>query len=354
VTVQPFPATVFSWILTVGGTALQQYNNMKLSSNVSGYGQSGCITAAFDFTAYSESPAAERAEVVLSCTTTGHVMTMPKFYISSRQIDGDVCNYHCLDGMVRAEEPFDSSGLTYDENNTVATSSVLSALVTQCGYDSRTTTGGASPDSKVPYMNKDDVENKTCRAILDDLSAACCGVWRIIRTGAYAEVLDFATFGTLPTAVVSVDKYTKIDTTGTKHYDGVRVTDGENTYTVGSVGASDIVLKINTSFATQALANYIWQQIGSSYYYNSWKCEKALVDSYIPAVSAISFTDGATSVSRDCNYISLYPTASGLYASLGANAVTEDEWDYSSSVDRKLDKKQTKGEKIKVFVSKNA
>ena len=46
--------------------------------------------------------------------------------------------------------------------------------------------------------------------------------------------------------------------------------------------------------------------------------------------------------------------ASGIFGSVGRNTLSEDEWTYRSDIERRLDKKQNKGEKVTVFVNHNA
>ena len=315
---------------------------MKIVEQIDGYGTNGCITASFDVTVcdttHSIFSVSNRAEVVLSCSD-GRII-IPKFYVSNRKISGDTCTFHCLDGMVKSECIFDDTGINYDDDDNAKTFDILGAAVSQMGR-SGWSYSGTNPTQLIPYMNKNDVHGRSCRSILDDIANGICGFWRCS-----GDTLIMRPFGELSMSAIQIPQHTKTNDMGTKTFTKFLMQDSENQYTYGN---GETVIKIDTPYANPNLAGDVWNRI-NGYDYSAWSCEHGLSDIYIPVVSSLDFADG---MSRNCNNVTMYPTANGLFISCANNQVTEDEWQYLSAIERKIETKQTSGEIVKVFVNLN-
>ena len=119
-------------------------------------------------------------------------------------------------------------------------------------------------------------------------------------------------------------------------------------------GGNEYCLRIETEFASEEAAAAAYSRF-SGYKYVMWGCAMCRIPSYVPVGTEFNFTGENRPLGYYlCSNISMYPCASGLYSAVGRNVISEDEWTYKSYTERKLDKKQTKGSKVTVFVNYNA
>lgn len=117
---------------------------------------------------------------------------LPAFYTANVSISGVVATVTAYDSCKNLDIPFDYSkyeqfdgnGTGKENVNWYSTDGVLADIAEQCGFS------GSSGNMRVFQLCYNDVAGKSCRQILEDLSAASCGFW---RTGG-TNILIFEAF----------------------------------------------------------------------------------------------------------------------------------------------------------------
>ena len=109
----------------------------------------------------------------------------PNFYINTRRKKGNVLSISAIDRTVYLGQIFDYTNVEFEEDNryglndgevaedaVVLISSVMSAIVTQCGFSGISYSDGAV--TKWPYSY---IKGKSCQQIAESVSAMLCGFW---------------------------------------------------------------------------------------------------------------------------------------------------------------------------------
>lgn len=345
-------APVFSWELYVNGLQVVNFGEMSIKHQCGGYGTSGCISAAFDVEIYGEDvkitePAPRNAEVKLICPDDG-LMNPPLFYISTRSVDGDRITLHCFDRMMNTQQTCSLTAQDFTETETadgeknysIKSANVLAHIASQCGFTGgwtmRINTG--APDPEIEFK-KDDVYKRSCRQILDTLADILKGCWICSN-----DTLTFVPF--MPPDVgglYEIPQHTAIVNKGSRQFTRVELTDGYETFVSGgAVSSTNFIIRGDTPYASQKLADYVYCNIYDKLY-SAFFCEKGVATMYIPAMSYVSFGDGTK---RYVNDVTLYPTGQGLFISCGCNAVAEEEFDYLNSLERGIKNTIAKNELV--------
>lgn len=322
-------AMVFSWGLKIGGVEFERFGNISISHSLSGYGNSGVVTSTMTVTTYhdtiSGNAIANNAEVVLTCSDTNIVP--PKYWVTSRRVEGNVTVWTCADRMSKTEltPEFAESDFTDEYISWTALASKIQSL---CGFSAVGSLAGYDIPSRIPSLSREYCEGCTVRSILETLSEALCGYWITDAD----DKLIFVPFGQYYRAV-QVNKYSDITPCGTKSVSCILMTDGDDMYAAGS-GSAYQTIRIDTPLASAALASLALSAMPDDFTYTAWKCDKGLATGWI-YVGAIYFYGGSTLL---CNNVTLYPSTAGLFFTASANAVTEDEAAYIPDIQRQIDK----------------
>lgn len=312
---------------------------MQISQEASGYGTSGCLSASFDLEVYDAEQlvinAPKCAEVQLTCTTNANIV-IPKFFINTREVNCNLVRLHCSDRMIKTDQICSITAEDFGDSDTKDTSLVLTAIVNQCGFSSYGIVGASGLSDCIPTLTYDEVFGQSCRTILDLLATALNGNWICSPDNR----LIFVEFGSVYSATSAINPHTKVTAGCARTFSRVEVTDGTDTYSSGS--GSGALMRVNTPYASSALASAIYSNL-NGYTYTDWQCEHGISSLYFAIPSQITFADG---VSRVCNSATFYPTASGLFVTCGRNAVTENEWDYSGALERQIKNKIGIGDNV--------
>lgn len=290
------------------------------------------------------------AVVQLTCSSG---LDIPYFYVSSRVPGGSVVNFTCIDRSYTAERQFllaDDAYITEKDSAGNAVqyaliSAVMDNIVSICGYTGYSDTTGTLGD-KITRIKKDDLSSKSCRDIIDSLTEACVCFAMVQGDTGGSDRRGTLVFVGIETGVGSVfeadsSKYKSVFCGGVKTFSAVTVTSGNRSYTAGSSSSVFGSIEIDTPFASADLAGAIYERL-QAYTYKSWECDKILLDNFIPVPSSIiSFPDYGNLVTNYCD-VSL--TATGIYASIGRNAVSEDEIEYISRTDRETKRRYRVGD----------
>lgn len=109
---------------------------------------------------------------------------MPTFYVYSVERSGNVLSIVCYDGTQRADIPFDSTTFKIYQNksgNVIPASQVANGACSSCKA------GGASYDSKlmpkIDFVAYEDIYDKSCRNILEQLAISNAGIWQCRSMG---------------------------------------------------------------------------------------------------------------------------------------------------------------------------
>lgn len=313
---------------------------MRIRQNADGYGTSGCCASEFSVTIptadYVKQLIPPSAPIVLYM---GENYTFsPTFYISSRSKRGNTVTFKCYDRMMFTDQTIVLSDGSY-ENDSIS-STVMSVISRQCGFE-RWGVGGTS--TNVPEINipRNYVEGRSCRTILNTLSAAWCGYFKVSDD----DALLFIPFGSIYSLGNEAQKHTAIIEKSEKGpIEQVIMSSGTDTFYAGNTSADVFgTLKISSELASQELAGYILSRI-RGYIYQAWECSKAIIDfgfGNIETDAEIQFEDGSV---RIANYIEKIPTSSGVFIVCGRNEVSENEFNYTGTLTRAINQKIGDGE----------
>lgn len=354
---------------------MPHFADIQIKYSVDGYGISGIITPQLNFSVpsceYDDTsdlfPAG--AQVILTCSDGTDI---PKFYVSSRSYSGAKLNFVCYDRSYTTDREIaipdsmfdkvdtETSTDVTDKNNsgdetvstvtaeadeedddrddssdTIGISKLMSMITAMCGYVGYSDTTGII-GSVITKAKKSDVKGKTCRNILDELSRACCGVWLLQNDTGTGDVRGTLTlisvdsgFGTVFTA----EKYADVYVGGTKRFGKITLTNGSESYSAGTSSSAFGTLEIETPYASSELVGVLYGRL-KGYTYKAWECSKLLMTSFLPFPSSLITFGTKTDMYVNSCTVSL--TSTGIYASVGRNAVSEDETEYRNRTEREL------------------
>ena len=250
----PTAATVFSWDLSIAGVYNEDYGNLRSSFSVGGMGISGCCSVQFEFDIYDPvgtvvDSIPKQAEVILS----GAGFVSQPFFVNSRTSADRVCHCVCYDRICKTDRTF-VNDLDFGTSETVDGQSVLEHIAVQCGFSSYS---GAEGLSEIKF-SKSDLENKSCRDLLDEITEALCSV--AICGGTDGSVLQIACFGaySLSSDNVTSEDYAEVDYRGKTVVSGLHMASSETGEIFSFGNASGYVIEIETRFASAALAQAVW------------------------------------------------------------------------------------------------
>lgn len=326
---------VFSWDLSIAGVYAKDYGNLRSSFSVGGMGTSGCCSVQFEFDIYDAvgtllDSIPKQAQVVLF----GHGFVSQPFFINSRTSANHVCHCVCYDRICKTDKTF-VNDIDFGTSETVSGDSVLNHIAEQCGFSSYS---GADGLSELKF-SKSDLENKTCRNLLDEITEALCSI--AICGGVDGSVLCIACFGSysLSSDNVTAEDYAEVDYRGKTTVSGLYMTSSETGEVFSFGDTSGYVIEIETRFANEALAQAVWGRVGG-YVYKAWNCEKALCQSASQRMGAANFI--RSGVGNDPTLIlgnPLFATdtefsfdSTGIYFSGGAASFND--WQYETKLER--------------------
>lgn len=255
--------------MTAGETVYTADNiaNIRLRKCIAGKGFSGVATAEFSCDIYTDYPPPEGSEIIFSEVNQ-------TFYIASVSESGGVCSITAYDLCKNLDIPFDYSGYTqFDEDGKALwypTSQITGAIANVCGF-----TGG-NISGRVTKLCYNDIAQKSCRQILDDLSIANCGFW-FDNNGALA----FHSFSPSVTGtVIPESDRTEISVLGTKHITGIYAVDEIYNTEFSTGGDWKNIERFSGRYLNSEVASAIASQIlgnGGEYDYSGWECSSAAV-----------------------------------------------------------------------------
>lgn len=324
-------------------------------------GTSGCCSVQFEFDIYDEvGTVCDSIPKQAAVTLSGAGFVSQTFFVNSRTSANHVCHCVCYDRICKTDRTF-VNDFDFDRVETVNGNDILSRIADQCGFASYS---GAEGLSELKF-SKSDLENKTCRNLLDEITEALCSI--AICGGVDGSILYIACFGSysLSSDTVTSEDYAEVDYRGKTTVSGLFMTSSETGETFSFGDTSGYVIEIETRFANAALAQAVWGRI-NGYVYKAWNCEKALCKSASQRMGAANFA--RSGVGNDPTLIlgnPLFATetqysfdSTGVYFSGGAASFND--WQYETKLERQkigIDKivgnSVTHSNGMKEFINKN-
>ena len=230
-------------------------------------------------------------------------------------------------------------------NDMIESQYVVQHIASQCGFNGFGISISIGSDEFIPpvYMPKEDVIAQNCNQILNNVSEAWCGFFKVDNS----DNLLFIPFGYTHDPGNTVFKHTEISTGGVKGpITQVIMSNGTDTFISGNDGADIFnTLKISSKYASAAIASMIKDRL-QDFVYEAWECSKCILNDSSSAIeinAGIAFGDGSE---RVANHITKIPTPAGIFISCGSNDVTETEFDYTGALSRKIEQRIADGEKL--------
>lgn len=313
------------------------FGNIRFSFSVNGLGVSGVSSVQFEFDLYDETglltdSVSEQAETTLSCEEINFVSQT--FFLTKRSASKKILHCVCYDRMCKTDRLFDASGYTTSE--TVSGHSVISAICRQCGFNDYSASGDGL---EYILFKKSDLENVTCRRLLEDISEVVVGVFACGNNNSL--FLACLGGGEYDSQAAALD-YTELDYQGSTQITALTMTNSETGKEYSFGGSGGAAIEIESSLVTEGLAMAVWERIGN-YIYKSWHCDMADVTygSYLHLMGALIFT--RDDIAEDSGSIlgrRLFATttefscdSTGVYFSGGA--APYDDWNYQSYLERR-------------------
>ena len=275
------------------------------------------------------------------------------YYVSSRSYSGDRVSFTCIDRSYTADRKFeipsDKYINVYDKDGKITATyaliaDVMDSIISVCGYSGYSDMSGILT-AVVPKIDKNKLDGRSCRDILDELTRTCASFAMVqgdTGSGNVQGILVFIPMNVGAASVYTADKgkYDKLRLGGIKKVNAVELSNGCKNYSAGSASSPFNTLAIETPYASEAAAGAVYGML-KDYEYRAWECDKMLLDSFIPLPSSIiKFPEGDMYV----NHCSVFLTSSGIYASMGRNAVSEDVIGYLNRTERELNQRYRIGD----------
>lgn len=323
------PSAPFRHKLYINDTEVTDFFDLSIVQKCNGGGLSGTVSMQLNFKikedVYNSLYVPKKAEVKFDLN--GKLL---QFFVNRRSKSGIFVSFSCLDRMALTDVPIVVDDLPFDDNDTTDYVTIIQRICSICGFSGWLYYGGEKALlGTLPRIKKSDVYGKTCRAVLEEISKACCGIWITNES----NELCFVTYGSpFIEEECIVKNHAKIETGLTvQKYDGVIMVNGDEIYTSGSVSEGGNVLTINTLYASQDMADGV-MNILRNVEYQPFTCSKAEIGSVVHVGSTVRFKSAVLL----CNSVTIRPRAYGVYAELGCNSVEENEIAYNGELTRAL------------------
>ena len=320
----------FSWALTVNGNNIQDFGNMVFSHSISGYGVSGVISKRFEFDIYDENgqfaeAILDNVPVTLSCeANTEFTGTIPTYYVMKRTVSDRICHFICYDKLAMTDRKLDTSSLTFSDGK-ISLAFLLPAVFLQCGIADFGYSDSTGADSI--FFTEEQLKNCPCRNILEDISAAMCGVWICDASG--RAILS--TLGRNLNGIIYSEDYADIEKNGIQKITALVMTNSDSGEAfVFQTGEYGVTLEISTPFATAELSSAVWSRV-ENYTYTAWNCKAAKVADFVFSTMYMRFGDTTSYTQLSANKVQLKIDSTGVYFS-GGNPPQDKE--YKSYLDR--------------------
>lgn len=322
----------FSWDLRINNASIGvPFGALRFSQSVTNFGESGISIGQFEFDVFDEhgtyGTALLKHATVQLVETNDYCLPSKKYYIAKRSISKNVCHFVAYDVLSLVEQDFDVSAVTGYEVTETPCANVLDAIKTQCGF---TSIGSSGDGLDLITFKLEQLENRSCADILEMISVAMCGTWvSTLDNGVVLACLG-APYNLSGTSVDAVN-WAEIDLQGRQKVTGVVFTNTDTgVQNVLETGEYGVILKIDSPFVGgTALDSAVWSRL-ENLEYQSWNCEKAIIDGLAVSCANIGFGG----VEWLVNSVSLDVDSTGIYFNGGCPPQDEEQWQYEEKLER--------------------
>lgn len=308
--------------------------NIKISQNSGGLPISGVYASQLSFSLSRMSTEYQAPSTNAKVTISG--FAAPDFFITQRSFANSTVTFTCYDRTLFLDKTFDSS--SFNTTLTVSVNEIINSIASQIGFAGVQISGFPSSFVSIDF---NDVYNKSCREILNLISETAAGFFYCGPDNS----LCFAGFGVAPSAFVfSEDKRTEIIEEFAKgpidSLIAINNSDSNNNqeWTFGQTIDAFTCIKISSKYMTESIATEIFNRVNGKRYscFNVEKC----VTQEIPHLGSLLYdkTIGVGTYYPVFRY-NLNLSLTGAYITLGADSITEQEFDYQGYITRQLEGK---------------
>ncbi len=324
--------------MTIAGTDIPHFSDVKIRYEVSGYGEKGVISVQLTFSVpsgeYPDSAGAFPAGSLVIIEGGDIFFDVPGFYVISRNVSKDRITFTCSDRTLTTDRQIGLEERDFDEDGYISIYELTSHIAMICDYEG---VGGISSTlvSAVPKVSKDNILGRKCRDVLDDLSAVCAGVWTIqggkVPPGQRSGTLALVPLGGHYNSDITPESYEKPLFGGQRKFEKIVMSDGGQSFTAGASGSVFGTMEINSPFASAQAAGELYQRL-RTYTYQAWSCDNMRIRNYPAPMAQVTLGERKLIANR----CTLTLTATGVYASMGSNDVSEDEVGYLNRTRREM------------------
>ena len=313
---------------------ITSWNDVTITSQVSGYGITGCTTTMLKFTAFDSFAQVIGNNARVTIIDTLGAFVFPLFYVQSRSIKNKRCEFTCVDIMSNADDTFNTSWIL-DTVDNVDLGTVVDKIALQIGAAGAAyTIAGWREITENKMYSKTHFLNKSCRVILDEIAAALMGSW-----GIYDGQLLLVGMASGIARTVDIDTFTKIDLGNVQTVSGLEMTNSDNGDIFSFGNYSGKRFYISSYYADSNHSEALFNSI-NGYRYEAFSCSKCLVESFVYVNSFVRFmySDDDFDV-RLANNVTLKISGDKVYATFIRNSVSELEMPYKSLLQRDMEQK---------------
>lgn len=237
---------------------------MRIMQNADGCGTSGVCMSELTFSIpasdYDFQDIPPSAKVTFQMVGVGGVPVTfaPTFYIYSRSKSGGVISFKCYDRMIWAEQSDNASKSSFDDNGMIESQYIVQQIASQCGFKGWGLGGTITTVPEV-YLPMEDVIGKSCHDILNSVSEAWCGFFKVDND----DRLVFIPFGSVYSFGNQAYRHTPISTGGIKGpIMRVVMSNGSESFSAGNSGADVFnTLKLSSKYASGDIAAQIMERV---------------------------------------------------------------------------------------------
>jgi hypothetical protein len=313
--------------------------DITIEESVSGIGLSGVIESTLTAIIFTDNfNASGNAEVKI--TTPGIYPPLVRFYIQKREKSGDRVKLICRSRIHTLDCPSDFVDSDFDENDKISTQAVVNRIALLGGFDGMTYQN-SSVLNALPALEKSVVAGKNCLTLLENIAKALFCTFR-----EYDGNLRLCPFEQVFTEMSDAKLLAPVKKGFDKTIGKIILTNKAETFESGYGGSSQTI-KVETPFASENLCIALSDRLHGAVY----KPFEAVVKTvFIPSATAFLNVDGERMYAND---IKVYIKKSGLFAKISCKAVNEDEWNYESEIERKLNEKIAVGERFDALLTES-
>lgn len=262
----------------------------------------------------------------------------PTYYVTGRQLDGNVYTITGTDRTIFLDMPFDYTSCSWEaehsKDNTVASSYVVQCIASQAGF--KGFNYGNIPEiiPRLPYADL----ATSCRSILTSLSEIACGMWYCgqgdsLQFFGYGD--QSAVYTSFPNESADLQKGISVGPmAGVVMINDSTDSGDSEQFTSGYVEDSFRAIKIVSKYATASACSMLLKRI-EDVEYTAFTLPHCYCYTFYPIGTQVVMNEYDLEVYLATNIV-IYLSPTGSYASFSGDASSEFEWDFSGHLTQQV------------------